>query len=149
MAAVAVVVDAVVVVVSAARASDAVSTKPASGPAPTAPSAAGLPSGTGAGAEGVVVEGSSAPPSCFSTQATNACNSLSDTSCMTPRPNCAGLPVTARSVTTSALVPSPSGDREMVTLAPAVPLPRLSLPLASMTARWAASSRSTNDPLPE
>ena len=37
----------------------------------------------------------------------------------------------------------------MVTVAPAVPLPRLSLPLASMTARWAASSRSTKAPVPE
>ncbi len=67
--------------------------------------------------------------------AMKAMSSLSDTSCMTPRPNCAGLPVTARSVTTSARVPVPSGESSMVTVAPAVPLPRLSLPLASMTAR--------------
>ena len=45
--------------------------------------------------------------------------------------------------------PSPTSVSWMVTVAPAVPLPRLSLPLASMTARWASSSRSTKAPVPE
>ncbi len=67
---------------------------------------------------------------------------------MTPRPNCAGLPVIDRSVVTSIRVPSPDGASSNVTVAPAVPLPRLSLPLASMTARCAVSSRSMNCPLP-
>jgi hypothetical protein len=73
---------------------------------------------------------------------------LSETSCITPRPNCAGLPVTDRSVVTSTRVPSPEGASWIVTVAPAVPLPRLSLPLASMTARYAWSSRSRNVPAP-
>jgi hypothetical protein len=34
------------------------------------------------------------------------------------------------------------------TVAPAVPLPRLSLPFASTTKRWAASSFSVKVPLP-
>ena len=42
---------------------------------------------------------SDAAPSRCSRQATNWPSSLSETSCMTPRPNCAGLPVIARSVT--------------------------------------------------
>ena len=70
---------------------------------------------------------------------------------MTPRPNCAGLPVMARSVTTTTSVaPASPADSAivMVTAAPAVPLPRLSLPLASTTIRCAASSFSVNVPLP-
>ena len=81
-------------------------------------------------------------------QAMNCPSSLSETSCMTPRPNCAGLPVTARSVTTSARAPLPSGVSWIVTVAPAVPFPRLSLPFASITARWPWSSLATNDPDP-
>ena len=50
----------------------------------------------------------SAPSRC-SRQATNWPSSLSETSCITPRPNWAGLPVTARSVTTSTSVP-PEAD---------------------------------------
>jgi hypothetical protein len=69
---------------------------------------------------------------------------------MTPRPNCAGLPVIARSVATSTrVVPSPASVRLAVTVAPAVPLPRLSLPFASTTKRPAASSCSTKVPEPE
>ncbi len=67
---------------------------------------------------------------------------------MTPRPNCAGLPVTERSVTTSTSVAPDASAIETVTLAPAVPLPRLSFPLASTTNRWAASSFSTKVPEP-
>ena len=68
---------------------------------------------------------------------TNWASSLSETSCITPRPNCAGLPVTSRSVVTSTWVAStPSGESWIVAVAPAVPLPRLSLPSALMTAWW-------------
>ncbi len=70
---------------------------------------------------------------------------------MTPRPNCAGFPVIARSVTTSTSVEpgSPAADAMVsVTLAPAVPLPRLSLPLASTTNRCWLSSFSTKVPVP-
>ena len=50
---------------------------------------------------------------------------------------------------TSALVASaPSAASWIVTVAPAVPLPRLSLPLASITARRDWSSRSTKEPDP-
>ena len=82
-------------------------------------------------------------------QPMNCWSSLSETSCMTPRPNCAGLPVTVRSVVTSARVAlSPSEVSRIVTVAPAAPLPRLSLPLASITARRDWSSRSTKEPDP-
>ncbi len=67
---------------------------------------------------------------------------------MTPRPNCAGLPVIARSVTTTTSVESPLAVIVADTLAPAVPLPRLSLPLASIFIEWLASSFSTNVPEP-
>ena len=67
---------------------------------------------------------------------------------MTPRPNCAGLPVIARSVSTFTSVESPLASIESVTVAPAVPLPRLSLPFASTTNRWFVSSFSVNVPLP-
>src|SRR5437763_1135553 len=66
--------------------------------------------------------------------------SFAATSAITPRPNCAGLPVTLRSVRTCTFVVEPSPTSCAVTVAPAVPLPRDSLPLASMTARCAASS---------
>ena len=79
--------------------------------------------------------GGSCGANCRSRHSTNCWSSLSETSCMTPLPNCAGLPVTDRSVLTSTRVPSPSGASSIVTVAPAVPLPRLSLPFASMTAR--------------
>ena len=69
-----------------------------------------------------------------SRQLTNWPSSLSETSCITPRPNWAGLPVIARSVTTSTSVrPGAASLIDRVTFAPAVPLPRLSLPLASTT----------------
>ena len=98
----------------------------------------------------VLVSSTGVPPasSLPARQSTNCPSSLSETSCMTPRPNWAGLPVTLRSVTTRTRVSEPSGSMVIVTVAPAVPLPRLSLPLASMTARCPASSRSTKDPLP-
>ena len=72
------------------------------------------------------------------------------TSCSTPRPNCAGRPVTLRSVSTTTLVSlSPVGSSRACTVAPAVPLPRLSVPFASSTTRRAASSRWRKRPLPE
>ena len=67
-------------------------------------SAAGGPSstavaGAAAAATGCGTSSGSPPPvSRCSRQATNWPSSLSETSCMTPRPNCAGLPVIARSV---------------------------------------------------
>ena len=54
----------------------------------------------------------------------------------------------ARSVSTDTSVEPPASAIETVTFAPAVPLPRLSLPLASTTKRWASASFSTNVPLP-
>jgi len=53
-----------------------------------------------------------------------------------------------RSVSTSTFVEDPSATIVAVTWAPAVPLPRLSLPLASITIRCDASSFSTNVPVP-
>ena len=83
-------------------------------------------------------------------QSTNWASSLSETSCITPRPNCAGLPVICSSVTTSTRVDEgPSSSNVAVTCAPAVPLPRLSRPFASSTSRRPASSRSTKVPEPE
>ena len=68
---------------------------------------------------------------------------LSATSEITPRPNCAGRPVIFMSVTiVTAVLSGPSAVMVPVTVASAVPLPRESRPLASMTTRWAASSRS-------
>ena len=112
-------------------------------PAPPPPS-----EGAAAGAPGAAEPSAPGSAKRFSMHETNCCNSLSDTSCMTPRPNWAGLPVTARSVTTSIRVPVPDGASWSVTVAPAVPLPRLSLPFASMTARCVASSRLRNCPAP-
>ena len=51
-------------------------------------------------------------------------------------------------MTSTDVAESAISSRAMVTLAPAVPLPRLSFPVASMVARWAASSRVTNCPEP-
>ncbi len=78
----------------------------------------------------------------------NCCSSLSETSCITPRPNCAGLPVIDRSVSTVTSVASPLPVIVAVTVAPAVPLPRLSLPFASSTNRCAPSSFSRKVPDP-
>ena len=69
---------------------------------------------------------------------------LSATSEITPRPNCAGFPVIVMSVTIeTAVLSGPSAASEAVTFALAVPLPRESRPVASMTTSWAASSRET------
>src|SRR5439155_810246 len=55
-----------------------------------------------------------------------------------------GRPVMLRSVTTRTRVLSPSPVSVVVTVAPAVPLPRASLPLASSTAVCADASLLTN-----
>lgn len=69
---------------------------------------------------------------------------LSATSEITPRPNCAGRPVMVMSVTiVTSVLSGPSAVIEPVTVAFAVPLPRESRPVASMTTRCVASSRST------
>ncbi len=83
-------------------------------------------------------------PTFVSRQETNWLSSLSETSCITPRPNWAGLPVMLRSVATlTSVALPPESFIVAVTSAPAVPLPRLSLPLASTTNLPAAWSFST------
>src|SRR5580765_9074112 len=72
-----------------------------------APSASGADFGGDSGA--------GAASNWLSMHATNCWSSLSDTSCITPRPNWAGLPVMARSVVTSARVVSPSAVSWIVT----------------------------------
>ena len=79
------------------------------------------------------------PPSSSARQSANRPSSLLPTSAITPRPNCAGLPVIARSVVTVTSVDDPpsscssGGDRRRWPC----PMPRASLPLASITARRA------------
>ena len=73
---------------------------------------------------------------------------LPATSASTPRPNCAALPEIVRSVVMTTLVASPSSLSWAVTMAAAVPLPRVSLPLALSTMRWAAASFSWKDASP-
>ena len=81
-------------------------------------------------------------------QAANWSTSFALTSASTPRPNCAGLPVIARSVSTSMSVLAPLSMSRQVMVAFAVPVPRVSLPLASMTAIPPGSSSWTNFALP-
>ena len=57
--------------------------------------------------------------------------SLPLTSDITPRPNCAGLPVTFSEVCTMTWVSSPSPCNSERTVADAVPAPRVSFPAAS------------------
>src|SRR5437764_2379742 len=78
--------------------------------------------GAGAGAAAASPDWG-APSTLFSRQSTNWPSNLADTSAITPRPNWATLPVTARSVETVTLVPSPSGTRVAVTVALALPWP--------------------------
>src|SRR5687767_1331532 len=108
--------------------------------------AAGVHAGSSVGAG--VGAGSSPRSTSSSSRSTNCPSSLALTSASTPRPNCATLPVTARSVTTATRVPSPSGCSDAVMVALALPWPRVSRPSARSTARWAASSRSTNVAVP-
>src|SRR5206468_8135459 len=83
-----------------------------------------------------------------SRQSTNWPISLELTSANTPRPNCATLPVTAKSVATVTFVPSPSGTSVAVMVALALPCPRVSRPSARSTALPPVSSRSKNVALP-
>ncbi len=123
-------------------------TEPSSTPPP--PVAAPRPSSSASSSSPSSTSSSSSLPTLSCRQVTNCWSSLLEMSSMTPRPNCAGLPVIARSVLTSTLVESePSSANVAVTVAPAVPLPRLSLPLASITNVCAASSFSRNVPAPE
>jgi hypothetical protein len=66
--------------------------------------------------------------------------SFAETSCITPRPNCAAGPVMRMSVTTFTFVPPAASCIEEVIVAAAVPWPRASFACARMTATWAASS---------
>ena len=74
-------------------------------------------------------------PSSSARQAANSPISFPDTSCITPRPNCAAGPLTARSVSTRTRVPSSAGSSRVVIVAAAVPAPRASRPCARSTAR--------------
>src|SRR5882757_3703315 len=65
-----------------------------------------------------------------------------------PLPNWASLPTIFRSVSTVTRVRSPASYSTAVTVAAALPVPRDSLPLASMTARRWSRSRSTKCTLP-
>ena len=69
-------------------------------------------------------------------------------SAMTPRPNCACLPVMSSSVLTVTRVADSSSDIRTSTVADAVPLPRVSRPLACRTNRCALSSLVTNRAVP-
>ncbi|CAB4597073.1 unannotated protein [freshwater metagenome] len=71
------------------------------------------------------------------------------TSAMIPRPNCATLPVTRRSVSTTHFVWSASTAWSCaVIIASALPLPVVSRPSPWSTALWFASSRSTKTASP-
>jgi hypothetical protein len=65
-----------------------------------------------------------------------------------PRPKRASLPVIVKSVSTATVVASPSARSELTMVALAEPWPRLSWPLARMTARWASASTSSIDSSP-
>ena len=69
--------------------------------------------------------------------------SLPETSCITPRPNCATGPETCRSVSTATRVAPPASRSDVVIVAAAVPEPRASRACARSTARCAARSAST------
>src|SRR5690606_4037838 len=70
------------------------------------------------------------------------------TSEISPRPNCAGRPVTFSSLTTSPRVPPSASVSVTVADPDAVPAPRTSLPAALITSFLACSSLSTYEPLP-
>src|ERR1700724_1487989 len=121
------------------------------GPSTAGPSAAG-PSTTGPSAADVAVDeadgtGTSAA-SLPSRQSTNWPSSLVDTSLIMPLPNCAILPEIFRSVSTLTTVLEPSARHCAVIAAAALPAPRTSRPVASMTARWFTSSLSVNRAVP-
>jgi hypothetical protein len=124
-------------------------TEPGVGAGADTPAALGV-TGVGDGGAGAGGATSSEPASSTSgasllaTQAENWPMILSATSEMTPRPNWAGRPVMVMSVTiVTAVRFGPSATIVPVTVAFAVPLPRESRPVASMTTLWLASSRVT------
>ena len=112
---------------------------------PAAPASVALSAACGALAGGVAT-----PPlsTSFWRLSANWPSNLLDTSAMTPRPNCATLPVMLRSVSMLTVVLVPSGTRVAVTVADALPCPRVSRPLAEMTARCADSSTSVKRAVP-
>src|SRR5580693_2536101 len=83
-----------------------------------------------------------------SKDSTNWPSSFSDTCCSIPLPNWASLPTIFRSVSTVTFVRPPSSCSWAVTVAAALPVPRASLPLPSMTARCWSRSCSTKRTLP-
>src|SRR5699024_1844200 len=87
-------------------------------------------------------------PSSFANESANESRILPPTSEIMPLPNCAGRPVTLRSVATAPLVPDSSAVNVTVTVADAVPAPLASLPDASITSLRACSSFSRNSPDP-
>src|SRR6266568_570321 len=93
--------------------------------------------------------GGFSPPSWTARLVANCWMILPLTSAMTPRPNCAGRPVTLSVVYTTTWVWPLSFRSVERTLADAVPLPRVSLPDASRVMDRASSSRSTNRAVPE
>jgi xanthine/CO dehydrogenase XdhC/CoxF family maturation factor len=78
----------------------------------------------------------------------NWLTSRSPTSASTPRPNCAGRPVTVRSVRTDTAVPPSRSLSAAVIVALAVPCPRVSRPLATSTIRCADPSCSSKTAVP-
>src|SRR6185503_1346089 len=83
-----------------------------------------------------------------SSDSTNCPSSFSETCCSIPLPNCASLPTTFRSVSTVTRVCPPASCSCAVTVAAALPVPRDSLPLPSMTARCSSRFCSTKCTLP-
>ena len=104
--------------------------------APALPAVASGPAGAAAGAAAW------SPSSIAARFVANVSTSRPLTSCRTPWPIVATLPLSSTSVTTVADVPPSLPASTMVTSASAVPCPRDSFARAFITARWAASSRS-------
>jgi hypothetical protein len=69
-------------------------------------------------------------------------------SAITPRPNCACLPVTSSEVATRTRVTAACSLMLTSTVAYTVPVPRVPRPLPSTPRRWAASSLVTNLAVP-
>src|SRR5690606_13435638 len=83
-----------------------------------------------------------------SSASTNSPSSFSETCCSIELPNCASLPTIFRSVSTVTRLRSPSACSCAETVAAALPVPRASLPRASMIARYSTPSCSTKCTLP-
>src|ERR1039457_5758163 len=95
------------------------------------PGSAGVPT-VGAGAGAAACTSAASFPS---RQSANWPSSFVDTSLIMPLPNCAILPEIFKSVSTLTAVLAPSARNCAVIAAVALPAPRTSRPLASMTAR--------------